>query len=633
MSDPPPDLTGLPRSGDVVAGRYKVEGVLGTGGMGVVMSAREVSSGRRAALKFLLPSAARVPQAKARFLREAKAAGAIRSEHVARVIEVGELENGAPFMVLEYLEGADFSAVLKQRRRLPVAEAVDLVLQAAVAVVEAHALGIVHRDLKPSNLFLTVRADRSPLVKVIDFGLSKMTAPNDLGARDASLTANDFAMGSPYYMSPEQLRGLKHVDARTDVWALGVILYELLAGRRPFDGTTLTAVCASIAADTQAPLTTLREDVPAALDALIGRCLEKDIKRRIQTVDELVRGLQPFGTGEDAVQVDFLTDPPPPLSSGSPRSAPRSNREAPAVPAPPSSASKARTAEPPAAVSNADSPAAAPPASQAAVPAAPQRPAPRPAMLPPAAIATPPALPSAVATPLPASPSAIATPPPALLSAVVTPLPASPSAIATPPPALPSAVATPLPASSSTPIAAAPPAIAPAAAPPKEAPPPLPATAVGGEAPGAATTAPLSAWGQTRRLGTPARTGIAAAILVAAAIVCIAAISMLGSPDDAPSPAASGETPSSGDAPTISDTTRASTAPQDDSAASPPVQPQASGARASAEPAGKELPGDRVGTPEPKGSARVDRVPEGPPTAPKPPSSPKRPKDPAAQWD
>src|SRR5262249_13684257 len=154
-------------------------------------------------------------------LREAKAASSLRSEHVARVLDVGDLENGAPFMAMEYLEGEDFSAVLKRRGRLPVAEAVDLTLQATEAIAAAHATGIIHRALKPSNLFLTFAIDRSPLVKVLDFGLSKVTAPGEDPAVHATLTGTDFAMGSPYYMSPEQLRGLKFADTRSDVWALG----------------------------------------------------------------------------------------------------------------------------------------------------------------------------------------------------------------------------------------------------------------------------------------------------------------------------------------------------------------------------------------------------------------------------
>ncbi len=306
MSDAPPNPSSLPQKGDLIAGKYKVESVLGAGGMGVVLAASHVTLRQRVAVKFLLPAAMELPSARERFLREARAAAAIQSEHVARVLDVGTLDNGAPYMVMEYLSGTDLGRVQKDSGTLPVAEAVDHVLQACEAIAEAHALGIVHRDLKPANIFLTKRADGSPAIKVLDFGLSKIAKPTDAGPTDASLTETELVIGSPQYMSPEQLRSLKHVDARTDIWSLGVILYLLITGKRPFEGESLPAICASIAADEVPKVRSLRAEVPAELDTVVLRCLEKDVNARTQTVTELARGIAPFGSASAARSLERI---------------------------------------------------------------------------------------------------------------------------------------------------------------------------------------------------------------------------------------------------------------------------------------------------------------------------------------
>jgi serine/threonine-protein kinase len=294
-----------PKRGDIIAGKFQVEDVLGAGGMGVVVAARHLVLRQRVAVKFLLPQAARLPEASARFVREAQAAVALQTEHVARVLDVGVLEDGAPFMVMEFLAGTDFSRFLKQNGPLPVADAVDYLLQAGEAIAEAHALGIVHRDLKPGNLFLTTRAGGSQTVKVLDFGLSKVLAQEG-AAPEASLTATGFVAGSPYYMAPEQIRSLKHVDRRVDVWAMGVILYEMLTGRRPFDGPSLTAVCASISADTPAPMRALRAEIPEALDAAVLACLERSLDRRTGSVAELAQALAPFAPQRSLPSVEQI---------------------------------------------------------------------------------------------------------------------------------------------------------------------------------------------------------------------------------------------------------------------------------------------------------------------------------------
>lgn len=280
------------KPGDVLAGKYEVESVLGEGGMGVVVAARHVQLRNRVALKFLLPDVVESPEVAARFLREAQAATSIKSEHVARVLDVGTLESGAPYMVMEYLEGRDLSAVVASEGRLGLSVAVDYLLQAMEALAEAHAAGIVHRDLKPSNLFLTSRADGSYLVKVLDFGISKAVDP---GALEANLTATQGMMGSPLYMSPEQIRSSKHVDVRADVWSLGIILYELVSGAPPFNGETATAVLASIIGDSHAPLKSVRTELPQELDLVVDRCLAKSPNGRYPTLYELGRDLAQFG--------------------------------------------------------------------------------------------------------------------------------------------------------------------------------------------------------------------------------------------------------------------------------------------------------------------------------------------------
>lgn len=304
MKPPPAPAPELPRRGDIVGGKYRIEDILGVGGMGVVVAAWHLALRQRVAMKFLLPAATRLPDASARFLREARAAAAIRSEHVARVLDVGELANGAAYMVMEHLVGKDLLRLLNERGPLAVDDAVDFVLQAGEAIAEAHTLGIVHRDLKPGNIFLTARPDGSPLVKVLDFGLSKM---EDEEMSGGCLTTAALVAGSPHYMSPEQLRSLKCVDMRSDVWALGVILYELVTGRRPFGGPNLPAICASIIADTPTPMRALRPDLPETLEAAVNACLEKQLEQRISGVPELSRALSSIAPSRSAASVERIS--------------------------------------------------------------------------------------------------------------------------------------------------------------------------------------------------------------------------------------------------------------------------------------------------------------------------------------
>src|SRR4051812_47574365 len=259
----------LPKEGDVIAGKYLIQRVLGRGGMGVVVAAEHVALRQRVAVKFLLPEAVARAGSVERFLREARAAVMIQSEHVARVFDVGTLETGSPYMVMELLQGSDLGELLQVNGRLPVEQAVDYVLQACEAIAEAHALGIIHRDLKPANLFLTSRADGSMIIKVLDFGISKSTGTPSGSQPDMSLTRTASVMGSPLYMSPEQMRSTRNVDARTDIWALGVILYELLTGRAAFLADSMPELCAMILTEPPASVRSLRAEVPEGLDVAI----------------------------------------------------------------------------------------------------------------------------------------------------------------------------------------------------------------------------------------------------------------------------------------------------------------------------------------------------------------------------
>jgi serine/threonine-protein kinase len=284
--------------GEVLAQKYRVESVVGAGGMGVVVSARHLQLGQVVAIKLLTlpPDEDRREEAIARFLHEAQAAAKLQSDHVVRIYDVGQLDNGLPFMVMELLSGIDLGTLLDESGPLPEAQAIDLLLQACAGVAEAHRMGIVHRDLKPSNLFVTTRSDGLALLKVLDFGISKQLTDPASGEAVPTFTNTRTLMGSPNYMSPEQIRDARRVDGRTDVWALGIILQELLTDAPVFRGESFPGICAAIVADPPMPLRTTRPDVTPALEQVIDRCLKKDPQQRFQSIAELVSALSSVGT-------------------------------------------------------------------------------------------------------------------------------------------------------------------------------------------------------------------------------------------------------------------------------------------------------------------------------------------------
>jgi serine/threonine protein kinase len=291
--------------GDVVAGKYAIVRLLGRGGMGSVFEARHRALGQRVAIKMLHAQASGHEEAVERFLREARAAASLTSDHVVRVYDVGIHESGLPFMVMELLEGIDLGELLERRGAIPVGDTVRWVLQAASAVAEAHEAGIVHRDLKPSNLFL-VRAtttNRTSKVKVVDFGISKRGNMPEGSVQ--TLTGPRAVMGSPSYMSPEQVRSTKSVDARTDVWSLGVIMYELLTGRTAFDGESLGDVFAKIREEPLPPIRSVVPAVPASLDSVVSRCLQRDREHRFKDAAELADALR-------AIALEGTMDEPTP---------------------------------------------------------------------------------------------------------------------------------------------------------------------------------------------------------------------------------------------------------------------------------------------------------------------------------
>lgn len=283
--------------GDVLADKYRVDEIIGVGAMGVVLSATHLELGQRVAIKFLATNEVDHTE---RLVREARALAQLRSEHAARILDVGETETGARFLVLELLEGCDLSALLAERGPLPVDLVAAYVIQACEAVAEAHSLGIVHRDLKPTNLFLARSIAGSQVLKVLDFGIAKSCADE----LSHVLTNDSTVVGSPAYMSPEQMQSPKDVTPQSDVWSLGVVLYELLTNRLPFEHESFAGLCIAVALEAPRSIAADRPDLPPGMVAIVERCLEKDPAARFASAGALAAALTAFAPQEISVVAD-----------------------------------------------------------------------------------------------------------------------------------------------------------------------------------------------------------------------------------------------------------------------------------------------------------------------------------------
>lgn len=285
--------------------RLVVDDIIGEGAMGIVYGATDVALRRKVAVKIVAPDYARDPEQLARFEREARAAANLTSEHVTRIFESGRLGDGTPFIVMERLEGRSLERIVLDEGPQAPERVIAWLKDALAGIAEAHDNGLVHRDLKPGNLFLAKRGATS-IVKVLDFGLVRELA-------SPSITATGQSLGSPAYMAPEQVRGEKHVDARADVWAVGVTAYELLTGELAFGGASVPAVLTRILEREPAPLRTLRPDVPPALEAWIARCLAKKPADRFPNgralLDALTAGTRPAAQHATSLAPPALAPP------------------------------------------------------------------------------------------------------------------------------------------------------------------------------------------------------------------------------------------------------------------------------------------------------------------------------------
>jgi serine/threonine-protein kinase len=289
----PQDMAAPLDVGDVVAGRYEIDGVAGEGGMAIVFSARHLHLNERYAVKVMRRGFAANPNLVSRFLQEARSAAQLKSDHVCRVFDVG-IHDGVPFMVMELLRGEDLRSVLERGDLLSVEESVEFVIQACEALTEAHGLSLVHRDIKPENLFLTVGRDGWRSVKLLDFGISKLVDSEFVSTTLRRHLDTKDLLGTPHYMAPECIRSSRDASSLSDVWSLGVVLYELLCGLLPFHGETVTEISASVLETEPEPLAATRPDLPTSLVEIVQWCLAKQPELRVSSAAELATQLVPF---------------------------------------------------------------------------------------------------------------------------------------------------------------------------------------------------------------------------------------------------------------------------------------------------------------------------------------------------
>ncbi len=307
--------------GTIIAGKYRVEAVIGEGGMGAIVRARHLALNRDVAIKLMRNEITGVHKASERFLREARATANIESDYVAHVSDIDVLPSGIPFIVMEFLDGVDLATHVATKRQRGVIESVDWMLQTLSGLAAAHELGIVHRDLKPTNLFLAKRADGSRRIKVLDFGVSKVLDDSDFsreGHNDGLTTTSNFVVGTPRYMAPEQITAPRDVDERADLWAVGLILYEFLVGAHPFDGKTPGAIMGHVLATPILPIDSFRTDVPLELAKVVEHCLQRDRTKRVESAHELLNALAPFGSPRLSASL-IAALPPPSIRAPAPQ--------------------------------------------------------------------------------------------------------------------------------------------------------------------------------------------------------------------------------------------------------------------------------------------------------------------------
>ncbi len=291
-------------TGVILEGKYLVGRIIGAGAVGIVFEAKNVELDEKVAIKCLRPEMLVDTAMVARFAREAKAAAAIKSEYVATVFDVGTTSDGVPYIVMEFLDGKDLGTIVAENGTIGPRTAVEYALQVCEALAVAHSKGIVHRDIKPENLLLTERAGGMRIVKVLDFGISKAALTGSIFQNELPLVKTMNLMGTPLYMSPEQVRVSDSVDVRSDIWSLGMVIYEILTGQTAFGGASITEICASILESAPKPIELHRNDLPSGLVDVIHKCLQKDANRRFQNIAELALALMPFGPKRTRLNVE-----------------------------------------------------------------------------------------------------------------------------------------------------------------------------------------------------------------------------------------------------------------------------------------------------------------------------------------
>jgi serine/threonine protein kinase len=280
------------REGVLVSGKYRIEKLIARGGMGLVYRASQPMIARRVALKVVRPELLSHPDAAEKLINEACVLGQFQNDHVCRILDAGRLEDGAPYLVLEYLDGTDLRVLLNRENRIEPRRAVDWMMDLLEALAEAHALGIVHRDVKPENLVLA-QTPSGESVKLLDFGIC--FARHVPGADERRLSEGN-SVGSPHYMAPEQISSPDSSDHRIDIWSVGVVLFELLSGEPPFEGDNAMSICAQVLAREPVALTQLVPSLPAGLAQVVARCLSKEPDQRHADVLELAEALAPYAT-------------------------------------------------------------------------------------------------------------------------------------------------------------------------------------------------------------------------------------------------------------------------------------------------------------------------------------------------